>query len=1600
MKNSKRFLALTLVVIMLLAVFISKYTQNTSTMTSALAAEIIMEPTKQDSAGTDLDTEFVLTAKSPLDPKFIRENLKVEPTVDFTVKKDGKDKQKVLVLPREPLEPQKVYQFTLSSEKEVPLKWAFQTKGVFKVVSTLPRDQSTGVPIDTGIEITFSHLNFEKLPEFFSISPRVEGSFEMHKKTAVFVPRNLMPDTIYTITVKRGLPLADSSQVLEEDFVFQFETEGSATPKSNLSFDRDISEFALGNSPFFKFNYYSWENEPLPKEANVTVYNYKQAQDYINALEERQKLPYWAYRSRQKYREDTSKLKSTANFSVPIREFDYTKFIEFPEPLPAGYYLAETKIQNTTQQVWFQVTDLSLYSAVDKDNTYIWVNDLSTGSPVSRAKIQLRGSSKSTVTDDTGLAQLTTPQENSSGIYGLISKDNQEAVVAIAPWYQWDPEGEAQREFATNYWKYLYLDRSLYKPNDTVNFWGLIKPRADKIKPVDELTVILSSGGWRDDPVIESKKVKLNDFTFTDDIKLPNLSPGYYYLEVKAGDYRITSQGFEVQTYSKPSYQVDAEASKKALFVGDNMDFQVKATFFEGTPVPNMPLEYYILEHGNGRITTNNEGDATISFSPVYQKDQYSPIQWRRLFLTAKLPEAGEISGETSVIVLNNDISIDAKSKVGNGTATVEMVLDKLTVDKVNSGKADPWDKDAFKDKPVSNHPVKIKVYREVWEKQEEGQYYDFINKKVQPRYYYNYKKIPKLEEQLTTNQDGKASFTFPIKNKDSYVVELVAQDFKGNTAVQEVHVFGSSFSREYEYSWYNLEGKNSYKSGQQVQLTMKQNEGIIPSRPNSFLFLMARDGIFESRVQDTPNLSTVFDKKLIPNFWVRGVYFDGRYYHETYDCPVTYDKNEKALDIKVKTDKKDYRPKDTVEVELEVTDKNGRPVQAQVNLNLVDEALYAMQDQHVDILGCIYQDAYFPGIKTSFYSHEPPEMDLGGAEHGGEGGSERVDFRDTVLFKTLSTDKKGKVRVSFVVPDNLTSWRLTCQAVTADLSAATKTSPIVVRQPFFVDMITNDTYLAGDQPVILLRAYGDQLKAGTSIQYEAVLKREEKTKTQTLTGKAFSPTRWVLPPLEKGNYELTITGRTQEELRDSLTLNFSVVDSYMTRQQVDFSLLDEKLKLTGSKDSLTTLTFTDYQRSQYLDMLYRLQWATGSRIDQKIAPQIANELLREYFPDMSEMEEQEENLNLLQYQTPEGGIAILPYADAELELSSKLAALRSEYFDRSALADYFYKIAGDPKESRERSIIALYGLSALDEPILTELKVVSKEKNLTVKEQLYLTLAFIEIGDETFASQILKSILKEKGEDLETQFRIKVGQDQDSILEATALAAVAAAGLNFDEQNKLQTYLMENSSTHMLPYIEQLMFLKRTLPRLPKESVSFSYLLEGRHEKVVLKPGETFTLHLTPEKLATLKFGDIRGQVGLTSAYSADFKVSESSVDGVRITRKYENANDLIKIHISYEFGLTAPDGAYLITDYLPAGLKIVSKPYYRGIDDKDMVYPIEIDGQKITFAIYDKKKLSFNYYARVINPGEFKTEPAVLQHMTSSKIYSVSKIDGMSIK
>jgi uncharacterized protein YfaS (alpha-2-macroglobulin family) len=317
---------------------------------------------------------------------------------------------------------------------------------------------------------------------------------------------------------------------------------------------------------------------------------------------------------------------------------------------------------------------------------------------------------------------------------------------------------------------------------------------------------------------------------------------------------------------------------------------------------------------------------------------------------------------------------------------------------------------------------------------------------------------------------------------------------------------------------------------------------------------------------------------------------------------------------VEVTTDKAEYRPGEKVKLSVQVTDASAKPVKgAQINLNLVDEALFSLRDQNVNFLDALYGD-YYSLFHITWKSHYHP-FDRGGAEKGGEGPGERKDFRDTVLFSTVQSNASGQAEVEFALPDNLTSWRVTYHAFTDDLQAASGTEQIPVKLPFFMEMIHNDVYLQGDSPVVALRAFGEKLGGGQAVSYSLKLVDPSGTeKTYTVSGTAFKSADWKLPALKAGKYILKASAKAGT-LQDSLTGEFKVVGSLQERTVANQELLTEDIQIKGSSDQPTDLIFCDYEKSRFIRGLYQLAWNNGSRLEQKLAAREAAKLLREFSP-------------------------------------------------------------------------------------------------------------------------------------------------------------------------------------------------------------------------------------------------------------------------------------------------------------------------------------------------------------------------------------------------
>ncbi len=364
-------------------------------------------------------------------------------------------------------------------------------------------------------------------------------------------------------------------------------------------------------------------------------------------------------------------------------------------------------------------------------------------------------------------------------------------------------------------------------------------------------------------------------------------------------------------------------------------------------------------------------------------------------------------------------------------------------------------------------------------------------------------------------------------------------------------------------------------------------------------------------------------------------------------------------------------------------------------------------------------------------------------------------------------------------------------------------------------------------------------------------------------------------------------------------------------------------------------MVFSDHNRGRYLPILQSLSWTHGDRVDQMLARALSQEMLATYFDEKSFAPPAEFDSAL--YQTPDGGIALFPYADADLTLSARVAAVAPDRFGQQSLAAYFRRVYEDQNETRERAIIALYGLAALGEPVLPAVQAAAAASDLDWRERLYVALAAQELGDEDTARGLERGLLEQFGERRGPAVRLRVGVDQDDILEATSLAAILAAGIGDPLAPDLFEYTRSNYTKDILVELEQISYLVNVLPRLSPQPVRFAYTLDGQRKEAELKGGESLALLLSADELAALDPEPLEGQVGVATFYLAPLDPAAIEKDpDVAITRVFQGPSggplilregELVRVVLNYTLGPQALDGCYQVSDLLPSGLKAVTR-------------------------------------------------------------------------
>ncbi len=780
---------------------------------------------------------------------------------------------------------------------------------------------------------------------------------------------------------------------------------------------------------------------------------------------------------------------------------------------PGLYVLQVTAVKSDSDQTeprdWLFVVLSANTIMLKRSGSQVlaWVTDIN-GRSQSDLEVRLysaRGENLTgSRTDAEGIAHLTVP-EGYTPMFVAARGPGEDVTIAGLEgdwqsgtsdwyWYGWGYYGSSSISSDRATTAYLYTDRPIYKPGQVVYFKGIFRKDLDaryRLLPEGEPVTFQVK-----DPrgnVIQTIDLALNTFGSADGeftIAEGGMLGAYTLSAALQGETH--TQGFKVEEYHKPDFQVSVSSDQDRAVVGETLTIDIDTRFFYGEPVPGAaltirevplmpvydwwygstsgePADYYWPANtGTHTVTADENGHYSYTLTAALDSD---PYQWVSVW-------GASLQKSTWGIEVTAD---DGSHQTVNGslTYTVYSASETITLDLANSVQ--------YPGKPftvrarvttLDGAPVSGRVLT--------------LEQQVYNSKSWEYETVT-TSDPATTGMDGWSSFTISIDKQDWYQLRVSGQDAQQNEmhADHWLAVYSDyAFSSQPSGSTLKIRSeKDSYRPYDQAKVTIES------SFSGPALLTFERGSVIRVKpIELTAPLTTV-DLQIIPedspnvyvtvNAWramdTRPPQADASssLYHNrpdsklmTSSVELQVDTTDKALQVTITSDKSTYSPRQPATFTVSVRDAQGQPVSAEVSLALVDESVFSLSD---DLSGSIF-DAFYQARRKSVVTYDSMQptriLDAGGGGGGGGGpastASPRSDFQDTAAwFPALVTDQNGQVMVTINLPDNLTTWRLTARAATAGTlitrvgEAALK---VITQQPVVVRPILPDVLTTGDR--------------------------------------------------------------------------------------------------------------------------------------------------------------------------------------------------------------------------------------------------------------------------------------------------------------------------------------------------------------------------------------------------------------------------------------------------------------------------------------------------------------------------------------------------------
>jgi len=988
-------------------------------------------------------------------------------------------------------------------------EWTFATVERPRVLWTVPRSGATQVDPFSSLRVKFSSpIARDTLLPHLVIEPKPTDVYTtwVEADTEVYVSFGARPSTTYRFLFDSNIR-GRFGHRLEAPFNLSFTT--AALPPSTY-----IPPGRVGTYNAYATTAVLVQHRNV-SELNLSLYQLDRA-DFVqlNGSD--------AWRIWEDYRPRPERLirKWTAKVDDELDAYVSTDIAlsdDMTSPLRPGFYYLEVRAPGVSETVrhMLVVSYANVILKVTQDEALAWVTDLANGKPVPGLDIALFGpggqilASGRTDNDGVFLSALSPGLASDpwANVLALAGPDESPCASStgwasgIEPW-QFDLPSEPS---LARYRAYFYSDRAIYRPGQRVYFKGILRADDDGLYnlPSDVSIPVTIYDDYGNE--IYQADLPVNDMgTVNGEFRLSSeASLGFYGISAQIGD-RSFGTSFRVAEYRKPEYVVELSTDAHEYVQGDEISVTMSASYYFGGPVAHasvtwrlMSQDHYFQLPENGKPTSL--GGPHYDFTDCDYERRGQQTAFGELVttgsgttdgdgrLTLTLPADVGLHKNSQVFTIEASVVDQSNQEVSGRTSAIvhkaELYVGLAPAEYVSQvGKSSTVHLIAVtpQGETRAGVPISITFSHLKW--------YNVQKQADDGRFYWEWtvEETPTFTASVTTDLTGRAQVAFDAPSGGSYRARASAFDSRQNTVYASTYVWVSSGSYVAWQQQNNdrielITDQRAYTPGQTARLLVPSPfQGDVEA-----LVTVERGHIYSYRrvtlKSNSDQIEIPIEPQHAPNAYACVILVDGMATEGSVPAfrvgyaELNVSTRERELAVVITPDRTtSYLPGDRAAFDVQVTDYTGRPVQAELSLQLVDAAVLALVDESAGgVLNHFYRERGL-GVRTGAtlsisvdryrLQAKPPEG-KGGSGGPGEQDSIRKRFEDTAYWNAVvRTDASGRATVSTELPDNLTTWRVSARAVTKDTLVGDGAVDIVTSKALLIRPVSPRFLVHGDQ--------------------------------------------------------------------------------------------------------------------------------------------------------------------------------------------------------------------------------------------------------------------------------------------------------------------------------------------------------------------------------------------------------------------------------------------------------------------------------------------------------------------------------------------------------